>query len=53
VEGIILGLEKVVEYYSATIYRESDEVLYILCDAERAIEYVLGSKLERNNSLNR
>ena len=33
VEGIILGMEKVVEYYSATTYRESDEVLYILCDS--------------------
>jgi len=42
-----------VEYYSATIYRESDEVLYILCDSERAFECVPGSKLERNNALNR
>ena len=32
VEGIILRLEKVVDYFNATIYRKFDEVLYILCD---------------------
>ena len=52
VEGIILGLEKVVEYFSVTIYREV-EVLYILCDCDRAIEYVLEKNPVRSCSLKR
>ena len=46
VEGIILGLEKMVDYFSETIFRKSDEVLYILCDCDRAIDYVLERNLE-------
>ena len=53
VEGIILGLEKVVDYFNATIYRKFDEVLYILCDCDRAIDYVLDKNLECSSALKR
>jgi len=49
VKGIILALENVVEYCSGTIYRVADEVLYIMCDCDRAIESILKGNFERNS----
>jgi len=34
VEGIVLGVEKVVEYYRGTCFRDIEEVLYILGDCD-------------------
>ena len=48
-----MGLEKVVDYFNATIYRKFDEVLYILCDCDRAIDYVLDKNLECSSALKR
>jgi len=53
VEGIILGLESVVEYYRGTIYRASDKVLYILCGCDCATESILKGNFECSSLSNR
>jgi len=50
VEGIVLGVENVVEYYRGTCFRKTEEVLYILCDCDRAIDCILEKSFVRNNS---
>jgi len=49
VEGIVLGVEKVVEYYRGTCFRKTEEVLYILCDCDRAIDCILEKSFVLNN----